>query len=76
MDLRRFLAPRGGGGGVCGRLDAGVSAALIFALTAVVVVAAPAMNAGLGSKVGVRRARNGDCDRFVESRLWSARQVV
>lgn len=61
-------------GGVWGPFGAGCSAALFLALTPVYV--ALAVNAGLGSRVGVRSARHGDCDRFVESRLWSARQVV
>lgn len=67
-DLRRLFAPRGG---VCGGFGAGC-AVLFFARN----VVAPAVKAGLGRRVGVPRARSGDCDRFVERRFWSARHVV
>ena len=63
-------------GGVWGRSGAGCSVALFLALN-VIAVAPPDVNAGLGRRVGGRSAaHNGDCERFVESRLWSARQVV
>ena len=61
IDLRRFRAPRGG---VCGQFRGGLGF-LSFERTGF----ASAEKAGLGSRTGVRSARNGGGARLVDSRL-------